>query len=128
MCSLGALQQPSARPPACAPTRPPQTAKAWLAAGCPTAADWPLQQLRERLAALEAVTEDDSQADDVRCAAQLLQFYALQGSIVLATRAGHQVCWCDEGWEKRCLLLAAQRSSPDACCAGKQRHPLISAS
>lgn len=27
----------------------------------------------------------------MRCAAQLLQFYTLQGSIVLATRAGHQV-------------------------------------
>jgi hypothetical protein len=69
---------------------PPQAGKAWLASGRPDAAAWPFQQLRERLARLEAVSADPCQPADVAGAAQLLQFYALQGSMVLAGRAGHQ--------------------------------------
>ena len=85
----------------------PQVAKAWVIAGRPDAADWPLQQLRERLMSLEALGEDKSQQEEVRCAAQLLQFYTLQGSIVLAMRAGHQALWSN--------LIARMQRLLDAC-------------
>lgn len=103
---------------------PPQVGKAWLAAGRPDAAEWPYQCLRERLAALEALGAAGGQPRDVRRAAQLLQFHALQGSMVLAGNAGHQVCTCCA-----CVsapgFLAAQEGGPLLRLAVPclERHP-----
>ncbi|GBF91641.1 hypothetical protein Rsub_03945 [Raphidocelis subcapitata] len=84
-----------------------QVGKAWLAAARPEAAAWPFQQLRERLVRLEAISADPCQTADVACAAQLLQFYALQGSMVLAGRAGHQALWSN--------LVARMQRLLDTC-------------
>jgi hypothetical protein len=70
-----------------------QVGNAWLSIGRPAAAEWPFQQLRERLTLLEALGSDPCQPDEVRCAVQLLQFHTLQGSIVLAGNAGHKALW-----------------------------------
>jgi hypothetical protein len=72
-------------------SRFPKAGKTWLKAGRLEEAEWPLQQLRERLSALEALSGDACADSDARCAAQLLQFHTLQGSMVLAAHAGHQV-------------------------------------
>jgi hypothetical protein len=96
-------------PDLCAPCLDPllQAGRAWLRAGRPAEAEWPFQQLRERLAALQALSCDACAEGEARCAAQLLQFHALQGSMVLAARAGHQALWSN--------LVARMQLLLDAC-------------
>jgi len=94
-----------------------QAGKAWLSVSRPAAAEWPFQQLRERLMFLEALGADECQPGDVRCVVQLLQFHTLQGSIILAGNAGHQALWSN--------LVARMQRLMDACLLAPNHTALL---